>query len=352
MAETVQTTTKQRSKSVASAILDTEEGTFLGRTAGSWAKILVFYFFYYSFLALLFFGCINLISWRIEGANEGEFPMINSRLDEPGLSVYPHNTIIADENNEQLDYTFGSMKKVKSPTAAQTAMKEENDFIVSQYVRRIINPALAKCSKKDPITKSAKKMKALIAKNLEKGTPIVALKINRVHKWTPVAVRSASDVLKAALDANKARFQKEVVYFTCEETKAKYGEEGKTNLKHVEFYNPAGSKKSCGLGAKTKNLGCIPTSYYMENAKSINPRFTGHNPFTGETVLNADLEWGSAYTPGCWPFAYASVVAVDKSLPVAVKCQIHLENVNAVVDNPANYGWVKFGFQGKDLNQK
>lgn len=347
------TASKKRSQSVASAIFDPKQGTFLGRTAGSWAKILVFYFFYYSFLALLFFGCIKLIGWRIEGANEGEFPMINSRLDEPGLTVYPHNTIIGDENNEQLDYTYGSMNKVKSPTADQTSMKEENDFIVSQYERRIINPALAKCSKKDPIAKSAKKMKALISKNLEKGTPIVALKINRVHRWTPVTVRSASESLKAALDANKARFQKNVVYFTCEETKAKYGEADKVNLKHVEFYNPVGSKKSCGLGAKTKNLGCIPASYYFENAKSSNPRFTGHNPFTVEPVENAPArEWGDSYTPGCWPFAYASVVSVDKSLPVAVKCQIHLENVNSVLDNPANYGWVKFGFQGKDLNQK
>jgi len=336
---------EEKKPSTPSWVLDPKEGTFLGRTAASWAKILVFYFFYYSFLALLFFGCIQLIGWRIERVNDGEFPMINSRLDEPGLTVYPHNTIIDDENNEKLDYTFGNMKKVKSPTPTQTTMKEENEFIVSQYQRRIINPALAKCSKKDPIATSAKKMSNLITKNLEKGTPIVALKINRVHNWVPVPVRSASETLKAALDANKAKFLKNVVYFTCEETKAKYGEDGKLNLKHVEFYNP----KSCGLRAKTKNLGCIPASHYK--TKSNNPRFTGHNPFTAQPVENA-REWGDAYTPGCWPFAYASVVSVDKSLPVAVKCQIHLENVNSAIDNPANYGWVKFGFQGKDVNQR
>jgi hypothetical protein len=316
-------------------------------------------------LGLLFWGSIELIGVRIKNINNGEFPAINSRLDEPGLTVYPHNTIIGDELNEQLDYSFGSMK-TKNPSSEQKKWKIENEYIISQYERRIINPNLEKCSKKDKVAASAKAMKKAIAKGLAKGAPIVALKINRVHKWTPVTVRSADETLKKHLDANKARFESGVVYFTCEEASAKYGKKdektGETvqNLKYVEFNNPVkrGSWSLCGLKSKSRNVGCLPASFYYENAKSKNPRFTGFNPFNVE-ASEEKAEYGDATTflgfplaPGCWPFAFASVVAKDKSAPVAVKCRVHVENINSQVDIPGNYGWVKFGFKGNDYNKK
>merc|ERR1712110_101806 len=90
----------------------------------------------------------------------------------------------------------------------------------------------------------------------------------------------------------------------------------------------------------------------FENAKSKNPRFTGFNPFEPKTGEEKEAEWGDAHVPGCWPFAFASVVAKDKSAPVAVKCRVHVENINSQVDIPGNYGWVKFGFKGNDYNKK
>merc|ERR1712066_275016 len=102
-------------------------------------------------------------------ANDGEFPAINTRLDEPGLTVYPHNTIIGDELNEQLEYSYGNMKKVKNPSSRQNDWKAENEYIISQYERRLLNPNLEKCNKKDKIHASSRSMKSKLAKNFEQG---------------------------------------------------------------------------------------------------------------------------------------------------------------------------------------
>ena len=352
-AEQKPSVSKQRSQSVASAIFNPQEGTFLGRNASSWARILVFYLIYYTFLGLLFWGSLELINMRIKKANNGEFPAINTRLDEPGLTVYPHNTIIGDELNEQLEFAVGKISK--NPSEENKEMEAENNYIISQYDRRLLKPNMDKCKKNDPIAKSAEQMKKKLAKGFEQGKPYFALKINRVHKWTPVTVREADEDLQKHLAANKASFKENSVYFTCEEADAKYGEKdddgnSKKNLNKVIFNNPQGWK-NCGFKkAKTNNIGCIPASYYT-TGKGQTPRFTGFNPFAEKTEEAADPQWGDAHVPGCWPFAYAQVVPKDSSKPVAIKCRVHLENINSEVDNPANYGWVKFGFKGKNYGK-
>ena len=167
-----QTPSKQRSQSVASAIFNPKEGTFLGRTAGSWGRILFFYLIYYSFLGLLFWGTIELINYRIKNINEGEFPAINTRLDEPGLTVYPHNTIIGDELNEQLDYSYGDLKKQKNPSDQQKEWKEENEYVISQYQRRIINPNLKKCAKSDQVYKQSVKLNKMLVSGFKSAKPM------------------------------------------------------------------------------------------------------------------------------------------------------------------------------------
>merc|ERR1712173_381927 len=100
--------------------------------------------------------------------------------------------------------------------------------------------------------------------------------------------------------------------------------------------------------------GCIPASLYNAgNSKAANssPRFTGFNPFTAEKS-EVERQWGEPLVPGCWPFVYAQVVAKNKDLPIGIKCQVHAENINSEMDNPANYGWVNFGFQGSNYNKK
>merc|ERR1712178_15218 len=174
--------------------------------------------------------------------------------------------------------------------------------------------------------------------------------------WTPVSVQSADESLQKAILANKGKFTKDTVYFTCEETDAKNAEKGVRNLKKIVFTNPT-KKDSCGLKYKTSGVGCIPARFYNKDSKpnpkgalvSNNPKYTGFNPFE---AVSSKREWGDALVQSCWPFTYAQVLVKDKTKPVAIQCRIHVENINSVMGNPQNYGWVKFGFQGKDIAGK
>lgn len=93
-------------------IIGQENGqtTFLGRNAGSWFKILVFYLFYYTFLFFLAWGSIqirqNMISTTdVDGKTLGvKTPMINTRLSQVGIKVWPHHQSqgASDDNNLKL----------------------------------------------------------------------------------------------------------------------------------------------------------------------------------------------------------------------------------------------------------
>jgi len=62
-----------------------EEGTVLGRTGRGWARISIFYLFYYLFLAALFAISIN-ITLSCLGKDR---PYFQTRLEVPGLTIQP-----------------------------------------------------------------------------------------------------------------------------------------------------------------------------------------------------------------------------------------------------------------------
>ena len=72
---------------------DKGQGTFLGRTTASWAKIMGFYVFYYTFLAgLIYFSVTNYADKLVQPGTKNS-PKIVTRVDMPGSSVEPFNTI-------------------------------------------------------------------------------------------------------------------------------------------------------------------------------------------------------------------------------------------------------------------
>lgn len=106
-----------------------QEGTVLGRTCGSWTKILGFYLVYYTFLGFLFYGSVQVGMLRIDsqeilGKTRGVGkPVINTRTDQPGVDAWPQNMLIEDTQGlefplDEFKKTYGD-KKDQYPTYVQ-----------------------------------------------------------------------------------------------------------------------------------------------------------------------------------------------------------------------------------------
>lgn len=106
-----------------------QEGTVLGRTCGSWTKILGFYLIYYTFLGFLFYGSVQVGMLRIEsetvsGKTRGlGQPVIVTRTDQPGIDAWPQNMLIEDEQGlafplDEFKKTYGE-KQNKYPVYVQ-----------------------------------------------------------------------------------------------------------------------------------------------------------------------------------------------------------------------------------------
>jgi hypothetical protein len=97
------------------AVYNSEEGTFLGRTAMSWLKILTFYAFYYTFLGFLFYGSVQIGMTRITnkdimGKDRGmDMPVLKTRTDQPGVDAWPQNAD-RDDNYGQ-EFVLGVYEK-------------------------------------------------------------------------------------------------------------------------------------------------------------------------------------------------------------------------------------------------
>uniref|UniRef100_F6ST26 Sodium/potassium-transporting ATPase subunit beta n=1 Tax=Ciona intestinalis TaxID=7719 RepID=F6ST26_CIOIN len=62
-----------------------EEKSILGRNSASWGRILIFYMFYYAFLAALFAISMTIVL----GTLDPDVPRFQTRLQAPGISVQP-----------------------------------------------------------------------------------------------------------------------------------------------------------------------------------------------------------------------------------------------------------------------
>jgi len=97
------------------AVYNSEEGTFLGRTAMSWLKILTFYAFYYTFLGFLFYGSVQIGMTRITnkdimGKDRGmDMPVLKTRTDQPGVDAWPQNA--HREDNYGQEFVLGVYEK-------------------------------------------------------------------------------------------------------------------------------------------------------------------------------------------------------------------------------------------------
>lgn len=177
----------------------------LGRTPYRWFQLLSFYIIYYVFLACLFYFFIVKYknSLPVPGNTK---PYLQSRLDTPGMAVYPFNSIHGDGDNSLMELSNTEIKK--------EYIKEWNKF-VSKYKNL---PNLVNCKGADVETKSCNvpnietAIKINITTELENQTPHVILGINKIYGWKPVTTTIKS------FGTRPEKFIRDSVYFGCYES--------------------------------------------------------------------------------------------------------------------------------------
>ena len=121
------------------SVYDSEKGTFLGRTAMSWIKILGFYAIYYTLLGFLFYGSVKVGMLRINNSNilgltRGiKTPVIRSRTDQPGVDAWPQNMVIEDNQGQEFELA----------TYEKNYGKEKNQYPV--YIQKLEEFLLNHC---------------------------------------------------------------------------------------------------------------------------------------------------------------------------------------------------------------
>jgi len=226
----------KKQKSAVSYVFDPEEKTLFGRTAASWAKILIFYFIYYSFLALLIWLSVTTWSNNLPQPGSGAsahdvvLPRINTRVDQPGSSVYPMVDIP--------DYVDGENVLELSTNVAFTkeqALSEEFDWkneVASEdhgtfwYVRSMLQMAKkydsgdVHCETKHSSFNGPCKVanaEQLTFDNLVSWSttkkPVVALALNNKLDWRPKNAK-----LRRTFNGDDLTFVKDAVYIKCYET--------------------------------------------------------------------------------------------------------------------------------------
>jgi len=269
------------------AIYNSEEGTFLGRTATSWFKILTFYVIYYTFLGFLFYGSVQLGMTRttkkdILGKTRGlGAPVIKTRTDQPGVDAWPQN-MIRDDNYGQ-DFVLGVYDKKQG--------KNGNEYPV--YVQKIeefmLNycPFEKKCSFVDLLgDKWAETIDFVVKGENDAVSDNVSCPVEKAQSRKCLVFKSecaakASDCgkvmvidhdkLKAKITDNEAPFQITKPYFFISINKViNFKLQGYGNFEEISGKNPVNNKPSPTLQGFNVNSLKKDQNVDLQNSALIN----------------------------------------------------------------------------------
>lgn len=170
-----------------------KEGTVLGRTFGSWVRILAFYAVYYTFLFCLFYAfTIYWYQGTLPEAGSGTRPYIGTRLDQPGCQVYPLKQL--------QDYKEGPHpKKISIKMGGDSKL---NHYVSSaEYNAELYSHLQAKVGQFDCKTQQSAQdakgkqsncqvpdgpTKQQIDNQMQAHKPMVSFEVNRIIGWKPI----------------------------------------------------------------------------------------------------------------------------------------------------------------------
>lgn len=284
---------------------DSDKGTFLGRTGGSWAKITVFYIAYFAFLAGLFTASIQLMQSQLPE----DKPKLNTRLNIPGLHFFPkfdmknagdkerlgNNegiTFMWDGQNGDLGYQYyiDSTKANFDAYAATPSTSGVADFDTN---------TLGDCSPTKDSTYG-----------WGSGKPCIYFRINKVINWEPVGLFAPEPETFFAQPNNglSKPMVRDATYVRCQ---AKNEDNEIIDSESTQLFKYWG-------GANDGGDGYFPKSFFPYLGKQTQPDYES-------------------------PVVAVQVVGLEAAKRFKIECNAFAKNI--IVDSKANLGSIKFEYQ-------
>ncbi|XP_039271281.2 sodium/potassium-transporting ATPase subunit beta-1-like isoform X1 [Styela clava] len=302
-----------------------DEGTVLGRNGNSWSKILVFYMFYYGFLACLFAASISIVLSTLSDYT----PKYQTRLQTPGVAIQP-KTPSDIEQTSNIKYNLKNyqdnagyqrltlqMEKFLYPyaTVNQTDNEVFQDCIMTQP------PSTNQNFEKDQIAKSCRfditKLGPCSVKpyGYDKGQPCIFVKVNRIIGWYPVGYTNLSRAVgNSQSDAPP-----------LSDVLATYGQSYQPYLMYTHCYGDEPEDKN-NLG------GTLDTKYFPTHMGIPFVYF----PYAGKKRQPAYIN----------PIVAVQFTNVTKNVDITIKCKVYALNIR---DNKEmGEGYFKFDMRIDD----
>lgn len=233
-------------------IYDSDAGTVFGRDKSSWAKILLFYAVYYSFLFCLFYAFT--FKWY-EGKQPepwtGKRPTVGTRLDQPGGSIQPINnftdgrvsarplqltlkttkakgSVTYEHYSEVLNAYFDEKDRLNEKANAKDCGAVNSTYTANKFANQ------QTCK-----TYERPKTAPEVVADVREKKPIIALELNKIIDWYPRhrGIGAISDDLKSPEYENG-------VYIDCYQWNAKKAELKKDDTVKIEYLTPRVLKQS------------------------------------------------------------------------------------------------------------
>ncbi|XP_047450336.1 sodium/potassium-transporting ATPase subunit beta-3b [Mugil cephalus] len=162
-------------------IYNPRTGEFLGRTASSWGLILLFYFFFYGFLA----GMFSLTMWAMLQSLNENVPRYQDRVANPGLVIRPHAAEISFNRSDQTNYKLYIQQLHNLLQHYNDSIQKRNDLcLVDEYTEQDDEPIKKVCQFKRSILRQCSGLMDS-SFGYKDGKPCIIVKMNRVIGLKP-----------------------------------------------------------------------------------------------------------------------------------------------------------------------
>ncbi|KAG8194222.1 hypothetical protein JTE90_024554 [Oedothorax gibbosus] len=258
-------------------IWNSEKKEFMGRTALSWAKILVFYFvFFYPLLLAFWYSCMLVLMQTINDLKP-KYMLDKSLIGTvPGLSYRPLPIILPNSmkseviwlhtnRSETTKHWVSSLNTFLEPYFKQDGAVNCSSDQPTGRNRVCLVPVKGTCDQKNNY-------------GYDNGKPCFLLKLNKIYGWYP---KTFNDFPKDLKDNLQDPFEKDLVYVTC----VGDTEEDKNNTGNVHYYPKQG----------------IPSYYY---------------PFTNQKGYLS-------------PLVFVQFGNLKRGLVVLIRCRAHFQDINS-----------------------